>query len=191
MRSPACLADPRLQRGRLSPDPVSPSTSVPGSRRRRGAHRGHVRPCRQDAFADPIFNYEKCQRRVNRPGFGAVGSTGLPVPGTDISPPGLDTTIRSARCMDLQRQTRHDDSWPRPCRPNRPWMASACSDNLQLGSSEHGRGGFGRVRQTPRGRERSWTSGAVPRTARSSALLRAQARSSPSPHLPALGLSGN
>jgi len=30
-----------------------------------------------------------------------------------------------------------------------PWMASAFSDNLQLGSSEHGRGGFGRVRQTP------------------------------------------
>ena len=28
-------------------------------------------------------------------------------------------------------------------------MASAFSDNLQLGSSEHGRGGFGRVRQTP------------------------------------------
>ena len=30
-----------------------------------------------------------------------------------------------------------------------PWMASACSENLQLGSSEHGRGGFGRGCQPP------------------------------------------
>jgi len=116
---------------------------------RRGAHRGlwPTMPTGRLRRADPQLR--ELPALVNRPGFGAVGSTGLPVPGTDISPPRLDRTIRSARCMDLQRQTRHDDSWPRPCRPNRPWMASACSDNLQLGSSEHGRGGFGRVRQTP------------------------------------------
>src|SRR5450756_752740 len=87
---------------------------------RRGAHRGlwPTMPTARRRRADPQLR--ELPALVNRPGFGAVGSTGLPVPGTDISPPRLDRTIRSARCMDLQRQTRHDDSWPRPYRPNRP-----------------------------------------------------------------------
>ncbi len=57
---------------------------------------------------------------ANRPKIGGAGSTDLPDFGARDSPPVLHRAIRSARCMDLQRQTRQDYPWPRPCRPNRP-----------------------------------------------------------------------
>jgi len=61
MRSPACLADPHQQRGHLSPGPVSPRISVPGSRPEEARIVASGRPCRQHAVVEPILNYENCR----------------------------------------------------------------------------------------------------------------------------------